>query len=76
MSFSRPIQWYHSHVDTIWPDGTGTFKFEMKLTFHHKHVYRIIPAEMAVPSEGAIMVSFNVRRRAACREKVPRASWL
>jgi hypothetical protein len=22
MSFSRPIQWYHSHTDPIWPDGT------------------------------------------------------
>ncbi len=22
MSFSRPIQWYHAHVDPIWPDGT------------------------------------------------------
>ena len=22
MSFSRLIQWYHSHVDPIWPDGT------------------------------------------------------
>ncbi len=22
MSFSRPIQWYHSHADTIWPDGS------------------------------------------------------
>jgi hypothetical protein len=21
MSFSRPFQWYHSHVDPIWPDG-------------------------------------------------------
>ncbi len=21
MSFSRPIQWYLSHVDPIWPDG-------------------------------------------------------
>jgi hypothetical protein len=21
-SFSRPIQWYHSHVDLIWPDDT------------------------------------------------------
>jgi hypothetical protein len=21
MSFSRPIQWYNSHVDKIWPDG-------------------------------------------------------
>jgi hypothetical protein len=25
MSFSRPIQWYHSHADPIWPDGT--FKY-------------------------------------------------
>jgi hypothetical protein len=22
MSISRPIQWYHSHADPIWPDGT------------------------------------------------------
>jgi hypothetical protein len=22
MSLSRPIQWYHSHVDAIWLDGT------------------------------------------------------
>jgi hypothetical protein len=22
MSFSRPIQWYRSHVDPIWQDGT------------------------------------------------------
>jgi hypothetical protein len=22
MFFSRPIQWYHSHADLIWPDGT------------------------------------------------------
>ncbi len=22
MSFSRPIQWYHSHADPIWPEGT------------------------------------------------------
>ncbi len=22
MPFWRPIQWYHFHVDPIWPDGT------------------------------------------------------
>ncbi len=27
MSFSRPIQWYHSHVDLMWPNG-GTFNPE------------------------------------------------
>jgi hypothetical protein len=21
-SFSRPIQWYHSHADLNWPNGT------------------------------------------------------
>ncbi len=26
MSFSRPIQWYHSHADPIWPDGTFNMK--------------------------------------------------
>ena len=28
MSFSRPIQWYHSHAGLIWPDGT--FKLNTK----------------------------------------------
>jgi hypothetical protein len=31
MSFSRPIQWYHSHADPIWPDGTF-FKTEIHCT--------------------------------------------
>ncbi len=30
MSFSRPIQWYHSYVDPIWRDST--FKYKMKKT--------------------------------------------
>jgi hypothetical protein len=29
MSFSRPIQWYHSQADPIWPDGT----FKGKIIF-------------------------------------------
>jgi hypothetical protein len=29
MNFSRPIQWYHSHADPIWPDST--FKDARKL---------------------------------------------
>jgi hypothetical protein len=35
MSFSRHIQWYHSHVDPIWLDGTfnsmGLCQFNGKL---------------------------------------------
>ncbi len=26
MLFSMPIQWYHSHVDPIWPDGTAFWR--------------------------------------------------
>ncbi len=25
MSFSRAFQWYHSHLDPIWPDGTFNY---------------------------------------------------
>ncbi len=30
MSFSRAFQWYHSHLDPIWPDGTfkKTFAYD------------------------------------------------
>ncbi len=27
MTFLRPIQWYHSHADPIWPDGILKFGF-------------------------------------------------
>ncbi len=27
MSFSRPIHWYHSHADPIWPDDTFKSEF-------------------------------------------------
>jgi hypothetical protein len=30
MAFSVPIQWYHSHEDPIWPDGT--FKTSLLIT--------------------------------------------
>ncbi len=32
VSFSRPIQWYHSHADPIWPDGI-TYYCSMALTY-------------------------------------------
>ncbi len=31
MSFSRPIQWYHSHADPIWPGGTFKVLFVRKI---------------------------------------------
>ncbi len=34
MSFSRPIQWYHSHAVPIWPDGT--FNRNLMLCFVYK----------------------------------------
>jgi hypothetical protein len=33
MFFTRPIQWYHSHADPIWPDGT--FKCRASNTSYH-----------------------------------------
>ncbi len=26
MTFLRPIQWYHSHADPVWPDGTFNWR--------------------------------------------------
>ncbi len=39
MSFSRPIQWYHSHVDPIWPDGT--FKIPSESLFFLQPEHRV-----------------------------------
>jgi hypothetical protein len=36
MSFTRPIQWYHSHADPICPDGT--FK-----VLHFRHHPVLLP---------------------------------
>jgi hypothetical protein len=33
MSFSRTILWYHSHADTIWPDGTFNYKRNIFISF-------------------------------------------
>ncbi len=33
MSFSRAFQWYHSHLDPIWPDGTFNLYFQLIITF-------------------------------------------
>jgi hypothetical protein len=37
MSYSRPIQWYHSHVDPIWPDGTFKVQKNISLTFFQRN---------------------------------------
>ncbi len=39
MSFSRAFQWYHSHLDPIWPDGTfklymNKYFFELPLIYY------------------------------------------
>jgi hypothetical protein len=36
MSFSTPIQWFHSHEDPVWPDST--FK-EVPSSAIHPHVF-------------------------------------
>ncbi len=44
MSFSRPIQWYHSHADPIWPDGT--FKNGVFHVDEIKHIFANILQEV------------------------------
>jgi hypothetical protein len=41
MPFSRHIQWYHSHADPIWPDGT--FK-----QFYEPHVLLLVSEEWTI----------------------------
>jgi hypothetical protein len=36
MSFSRPIQWYHSNADPVWPDCTFKFIFLLTIYFFIK----------------------------------------
>ncbi len=43
MCFLRPIQWYHSHADPIWPDGT------LKIT-----VYFWIPVQDYIYTENRV----------------------
>ncbi len=31
MSFSRAFQWYHSHLDPIWPEGTFKVKVNREI---------------------------------------------
>ncbi len=37
MSFSRAFQWYHSHLDPIWPDGTFKTKLAEFLLLFTQH---------------------------------------
>ncbi len=37
MFFSSPIQWYHSHADPIWPDGTFNNSWERRVPKEYQH---------------------------------------
>ena len=52
MSFSRPFQWYHSHADPIWPDGT----FKMFLKIYVKFIHAAFRAS-SLDSETKIQFS-------------------
>jgi hypothetical protein len=51
MSFSRPIQWYHSHADPIWPEGTFKSKTKGGYLRHSCDFYADSPSS-AVFSQG------------------------
>ncbi len=53
MSFSRPIQWYHSHADPIWPDGT--FKA------FGKDLSRLNPNNTGVQAEDKVLKCLTVK---------------
>jgi hypothetical protein len=42
MSFSRPIQWYYSHVDPILPDGTFKDLKRMLLSISFRYKMALI----------------------------------
>ncbi len=44
MSFSRLIQWYNSHADTIWPDGTFKTNFlnYQYMYMHYSHLETLV----------------------------------
>ncbi len=44
MSFSRPIQWYHSHVDPIWPDGALNAIGKSRLNMYARYAFKGIAA--------------------------------
>ncbi len=50
MSFSRPIQWYNSHVDPNWPDGTFKNLAAFPSIFQTKYLDNVcqVPAELIV----------------------------
>ncbi len=39
MSFSRPIQCYHSHADSIWPDGTFKHLSSMPVPVFFENIF-------------------------------------
>ncbi len=55
MYFSMPIQWYHSHVDPIWPDGTlknsWFWNFIPQQNYLYLYVYIIYQLETATEVE-------------------------
>ncbi len=42
MSFKRAFQWYHSHADPIWPDGTFKMKFFLMFTVYGSRTLMLI----------------------------------
>ncbi len=52
MSFSRAFQWYHSHLDPIWPDGTFKEKLRKPKSVLWRMCFRY-HREVEAPLRGA-----------------------
>ncbi len=48
VSFSRPIQWYHSLADPIWPDGTfkSCSDLSIEIILMYMNYMKDIPEEL------------------------------
>jgi hypothetical protein len=69
MSFSRPIQWYHSHADPICPDGTfkgielltNEKRAEVKVVAFDRSLFRLFTLKFSNKSvQRTLFLSFEI----------------
>ncbi len=61
MSFSRPIQWYHSYADPICPDGTFKYIYieGLKRICHWRSTSRV-PRHHPIKDGGERVISLSI----------------
>jgi hypothetical protein len=62
MFFSRPIQWYHSHADPIWPDGTFHLSSEDEESSYTDQPERLQCDEETLSNDYKVKMAYFERR--------------